>query len=152
MPKYHTVDLFSDLKEYSVWYSIIFVTIDFVWHDKDKNVLLIVLLVQQRQKIATTVPNKLISLHPFGKMVGGVYSLSHVLIRNFNSYEYLTYEGYIIISTQHKIVVHEISKLTPFIIDPPRGFMLYHLTPSIYMLSHDRRHQKYIVGTSEIIL
>ncbi|KAM0053033.1 hypothetical protein Hdeb2414_s0007g00255291 [Helianthus debilis subsp. tardiflorus] len=79
-------------------------------------------------------------------MVGGVYSLSHVLIKDFNGYEYPTYECYIIISTQHKIVFHEISKVTPFIIDPPRGFMLYPLTPSIYMLSHDRRHQKYIVG------
>ncbi|KAJ0929300.1 putative nucleic acid-binding, replication factor A [Helianthus annuus] len=42
-----SVDLFSDLKEDGVWYSIIFVSFEFVWHDKDLDRLIVVLLDQQ---------------------------------------------------------------------------------------------------------
>ena len=46
-PKVESVDLFSDLKEDGVWYSIIFVSVEFVWHDKDLDRLIVVLLDQQ---------------------------------------------------------------------------------------------------------
>ncbi|KAF5799127.1 putative nucleic acid-binding protein [Helianthus annuus] len=120
--KVESVDLFSDLKEDGVWYSIIFVSFEFVWHDKELDRLIVVLLDQQRQKIAAIVPINLTNLYPFSKMVGGLYSLSQFKIENLMYHEYPRYEGYIIVSTNKKIVFNEFSEVTPFLVDPPKGF------------------------------
>ncbi|XP_021980074.2 uncharacterized protein LOC110876205 [Helianthus annuus] len=145
MSDHFSVEEFSSLTNDRAWYNIIFVKVEFIWHDVDGKRLVVIFLDQHRQKIVAFVPQNLIHKYNDASLMGGFFSLNHFQIENLNYLECPKYQNYVLVWSEKKIVINEYTKLSSLTLTIPRGASLYPLVPSIIELKHDRRPQMDIV-------
>ncbi|KAL8224370.1 hypothetical protein R6Q57_019845 [Mikania cordata] len=138
MDVHSIVDSLSSLTQYGFWYTLSFVSVEFVLPICE-NKTLVIFLDQHRHRVPAFIPVDLMKFYTNMNLVENMFVLSHFQIESFDC------ENHILIWGEFKIVITEPTKLLPFTSDVPRGFRLYPLVPSIMTLTHDRRSTKLII-------